>query len=124
VEEVNQRLVLYRRIASVATDADAEDIELEIADRFGPLPAQAEMLLDVARTKNVLREHLILSVDFADRQLVFSFHEDAEKSLEKILALVATDPKRFSFTPDLRLHARCALPPGRELLQEIRKIFT
>jgi len=123
VEEVNQRLVLYRRIASVASDAEADDIELEISDRFGRLPLQVETLLDVARTKNVLREQLILSVDYADRQLVFTFHEDAEKSLDKILGIVAADPKRFRFTPDLKLSARCATPPGRELLQEIRKIF-
>ena len=115
--------MLYRRIASVATDADADDIELELADRFGSLPVQVELLLDVARTKNVLREQLVLSVDHADRQLVFTFHEDAEKSLEKILSIVAADTKRFRFTPDLKLYARCPLPPGRELLQEIRKIF-
>ncbi len=123
VEDVNQRLVLYRRIASVMTDADADDIELELADRFGRLPPQVELLLDVARTKNVLRENLILSVDFADRQLVFAFHEDAEKSLEKILGIVAADTRRFRFTPDLKLYARCPTPPGRELLQEIRQIF-
>ena len=124
VEDVNQRLVLYRRIASVMTDADADDIELELADRFGQLPLQVETLLDVARTKNVLREQLMLSVDYAERQLVFTFHEDAEKSLEKILGLVAADQKRFRFTPDLKLYARCTVPPGRELLQEIRKIFS
>ena len=123
VEDVNQRLVLYRRIASVMTDADADDIELELTDRFGHLPPQVETLLDVARTKNVLREQLILSVDFADRKLAFAFHEDAEKSLEKILGLVAADQKRFRFTPDLKLYARCPMPPGRELLQEIRRIF-
>jgi transcription-repair coupling factor (superfamily II helicase) len=123
VDDVNQRLVLYRRIASVMTDADADDIELELADRFGRLPPQVEMLLDVARTKNVLRENLILSVDFADRQLMFAFHEDAEKSLDKILGIVAADDRRFRFTPDLKLYARCPVPPGRELLQEIRKIF-
>jgi transcription-repair coupling factor (superfamily II helicase) len=124
VEDVNQRLVLYRRIASVTDDAEADDIELEISDRFGRPPLQVETLLDVARTKNVLREHLILSVDHADRQLVFTFHEDAEKSLDTILNIVAADPRRFRFTPDLKLHARCAAATGRELLQEIRKVFT
>jgi transcription-repair coupling factor (superfamily II helicase) len=45
------RLEAYRRLASAATAADVDDIGLEWADRYGPLPAPAVALLAVARLR-------------------------------------------------------------------------
>jgi transcription-repair coupling factor (superfamily II helicase) len=48
VPDVHLRLVLYKRIAGT-TDADAlEDLQVELIDRFGLLPARAQMLFRVA----------------------------------------------------------------------------
>jgi transcription-repair coupling factor (superfamily II helicase) len=41
----------YRRLASVTTTADVDDIAAEWADRFGPLPGPAEGLLALARLR-------------------------------------------------------------------------
>lgn len=43
-----QRLDAYRRLAEVRSDADVADIRADWEDRFGPVPAEAEKLLDVA----------------------------------------------------------------------------
>jgi transcription-repair coupling factor (superfamily II helicase) len=45
------RLDLYRRIASARTDQEVDRIRDEAEDRFGPLPPEAETLLDVARLR-------------------------------------------------------------------------
>src|SRR5580692_11392714 len=45
------RLEAYRRLASVASDADVEDIGAEWADRYGPLPSAADGLLALARLR-------------------------------------------------------------------------
>jgi len=45
------RMEAYRRLASVATLDDVADIEAEWIDRYGPLPAPAAALLDVARLR-------------------------------------------------------------------------
>ena len=45
------RLEAYRRLASVSSDADVEDIGAEWADRYGPLPAPALGLLALARLR-------------------------------------------------------------------------
>jgi transcription-repair coupling factor (superfamily II helicase) len=47
------RLEAYRRLASVASDADVEDIGAEWADRYGPLPGPAVGLLALARLRAV-----------------------------------------------------------------------
>jgi len=45
------RLEAYRRLASVTTEAEVDDIRLEWQDRYGPLPDAAEALLGVARLR-------------------------------------------------------------------------
>jgi len=45
------RLEAYRRLASVTSDADVEDIGTEWADRYGPLPTPAIGLLALARLR-------------------------------------------------------------------------
>jgi transcription-repair coupling factor (superfamily II helicase) len=62
-------------------------------------------------------------VDYAGSQLVFTFHQEAAGSLDKILALVSRDKERFRFTPDLKLIARYKGAGGREILAEIKNIL-
>ena len=47
VEKEELRLEAYRRLADVTTDAQVDDIRAEWEDRYGPLPAPAESLLQV-----------------------------------------------------------------------------
>ncbi|MDH4168671.1 MAG: transcription-repair coupling factor [Acidimicrobiia bacterium] len=51
VELEEHRLEAYRRLAVVETDAGVEDIEGEWVDRYGPVPAPAQALLEVAHLR-------------------------------------------------------------------------
>jgi transcription-repair coupling factor (superfamily II helicase) len=51
VAEQGDRLEAYRRLALAATHAQVEDVGREWVDRYGPLPASAGALLDVARLR-------------------------------------------------------------------------
>ena len=45
------RMEAYRRLAAVTTPADVDDVRAEWEDRYGPPPAPAAALLDVARLR-------------------------------------------------------------------------
>lgn len=51
VERDDLRLDSYRRLASVTTAGDVDDIAAEWVDRFGPVPEPAAALLEVARVR-------------------------------------------------------------------------
>jgi len=121
VSDINQRLVLYRRFAAITTDDEIMDLEEELRDRFGKPPGEVENLLATAGLKNLLRTYLIASVDCTDREIIFSFHEDAGHSLDKILALVAEDEKRYRLTPDHKLIAQ--YNNKSDIILEIKKIL-
>jgi transcription-repair coupling factor (superfamily II helicase) len=51
VEAEDVRLEAYRRLTAVRTEEQIEDVRTEWEDRFGPLPAPAAALLEVARLR-------------------------------------------------------------------------
>jgi len=105
VSDVNQRLLIYRRFASAVSDEEIIDIEEELLDRFGQLPEQVDNLVKIAGLKNILRDNMIIAADSSQKEIILTFHEAAETQLDKILAIVSSDPDRFRFTKDNRLIA-------------------
>ena len=51
--DVHARLVLYKRISSVQSVTELDDLQAETMDRFGPLPAPAKNLFRIARLRVV-----------------------------------------------------------------------
>jgi transcription-repair coupling factor (superfamily II helicase) len=56
IEDPEHKIAIYKRLASMRRGEDRQDLEQELLDRFGPLPPQAEALLDVIDTKIKARE--------------------------------------------------------------------
>ena len=50
------RLEAYKRLADAHTDAQVDDVATELLDRYGPLPTEAQTLIDVARFRVHCRE--------------------------------------------------------------------
>ena len=51
VPDVHQRLIVYKRIAGCGDDEALRDMKIELIDRFGMLPPQAELLFEVTRVR-------------------------------------------------------------------------
>ncbi|MCE9665095.1 transcription-repair coupling factor [Halomonas sp. M5N1S17] len=49
--DVQQRLVMYKRIASAETEADLKELQVEMVDRFGLLPAPVKTLMRQTRLR-------------------------------------------------------------------------
>jgi len=53
VPREEMRIEAYRRLSAVTTDSEVDDIRAEWVDRYGPVPAAAEALLDVGRLRAI-----------------------------------------------------------------------
>ena len=51
VTDQNIRLEAYRRLAAADTQAEVEDVAAEWRDRYGPMPPEAESLIETARLR-------------------------------------------------------------------------
>ena len=79
---------MYRRIGSAAALDDLVEMEEEMADRFGPLPWQAENLLYVARLRLKAEGAGIESVYRDEKYVVLKLREEtggARSALQRAL---------------------------------------
>jgi transcription-repair coupling factor (superfamily II helicase) len=76
VADLNVRMQLYRRLAGLSERAEIEGFAAELIDRFGPLPAAAENLLQVVALKAICRKAGVDKVDAGPKGAVVGFHED------------------------------------------------
>src|SRR5690606_3491156 len=60
--DVHLRLVHYKRIASAPSAAELDELQVELIDRFGLLPAPVKTLFAVARLKLAARELGIVKI--------------------------------------------------------------
>ncbi len=77
VPEMNQRLMIYRKIADARTDSELDQILTELRDRYGPLPETVEHLEEYGRIRimadrlgieSIDREGQVVAIKFAPRQ--------------------------------------------------------
>ena len=51
-----QKLDIYKRIAAIESEEEMDDMIEELIDRFGDIPKKVELLLEVARLKNLAQQ--------------------------------------------------------------------
>ena len=88
VPDMNQRLMIYRRIAGARSEDEIGRIVDEVRDRYGPLPTQVLNLADFARIR-VLADALgIETIDRADAVVAIKFRPKPKVEPMHILELV------------------------------------
>jgi transcription-repair coupling factor (superfamily II helicase) len=106
VEDLDLRLSLYRRLASL-DDANAiEAFAAEMIDRFGPLPDEVENLLQVITIKQYCRRAGIEKLDAGPKGAVITFHNDTFAQPGALIQLIQEEPGRMSVRPDQKLVVR------------------
>ena len=120
VADPNQRLVLYRKLASARHDTEIYLAGDELRDRYGELPAPAELLLDVMKLRVLMKQLHVELAEFDGHNLVFAFPADTRVAPEQIMALLQ-DSKKYSFSPDYRLSIRLGRISREDVLAAAKK---
>jgi transcription-repair coupling factor (superfamily II helicase) len=105
----DSRLEAYRRLASVTTDDDADDIGNEWADRYGPLPAPAVGLLALARLRNAALARGIAEITMSSVR-----PGGGQRPMAKI------QPVRLAASAEVRLRR---VFPGATYREELRQLL-
>src|SRR6185436_20213566 len=66
VPEPSMRLAFYKRVSSAGDAGELADLKAEMADRFGPLPAQAENLFALSALRQEAMKLGIKSLELAE----------------------------------------------------------
>ena len=120
VADPNQRLVLYRKLASARDDLEVYQAGDELRDRYGELPEEAERLLEVMKLRVLMKQLHVDLAEYDGHNLVLSFPPSTRVAPEQILGLLA-DGKKYRFSPDYRLTVRLGRLPRTEVLAIAKK---
>ncbi len=84
----NLRLRTYKRVSSVATEAEKEDVRKELEDRFGPPPKSVENLLEFAVLKSMSERLRIASVERQGSKIALRFHPETQLEPAAVVQVV------------------------------------
>jgi transcription-repair coupling factor (superfamily II helicase) len=88
VTDMNQRLMIYRRMAGARSEDEIGRLVDEVRDRYGPPPTAVLNLADFARIR-VLADGLgVETIDRADSTIVIKFRQKTKVDLVNVMALV------------------------------------
>ncbi|MCE3286059.1 MAG: transcription-repair coupling factor, partial [Steroidobacteraceae bacterium] len=95
--DVHARLVLYKRIASVQSVTELDDLQAETVDRFGPLPDPAKNLFRIARLRVVAAPLSIERMDVGTTSGSVSFGDDTPLDPGALILLLQKSPRTMRF---------------------------
>jgi transcription-repair coupling factor (superfamily II helicase) len=126
ISNIDQRLLVYRRLAKMTELGEVNDFKAELIDRFGELPSEAANLLVKIMLKVLARVAGVKRIDLKGQELFIYFSESHLKSPAGIVDMIVSRQTHFKFTSDQVLIARLVskglngrLGEAKNILKEI-----
>ncbi|MEK9673721.1 MAG: transcription-repair coupling factor [Rhodospirillaceae bacterium] len=123
VPDLNLRLELYRKISNLTDAEAAEDMAVEMIDRFGPLPQSVENLLDIVRLKIACRRIGVLKVEAGPKGGSVQFRNNEFSNPGGLVAWISNNSGRVKLRPDHRLVIIGDWDTGRRRFQGMRGVL-
>jgi len=122
VEDVNQRLVLYKQFSGARSDDELRSILDDVLDRFGPLPTEAQNLAEVIRLKIRCRRLGIHRIETSRGELVLHASAHSKLDAKLLLKLLQQPNAPWRVSANQRIHLKLrkledALPESFSLLE-------
>ena len=81
-----QRIEIYRRIADIRNQADCEDVQDELKDRFGKIPKAVEGLIEIALIRNIANSLGIYEIKQNETSILLYIKSVQSESVGDILS--------------------------------------
>jgi transcription-repair coupling factor (superfamily II helicase) len=108
VADLNLRLGLYRRLSTLVDRAEVDSFAAELVDRFGPLPAEVDNLLQIMTIKRLCREAGVERLDAGPKGATVAFHKNAFANPGGLIAFIQQQAGEVKLRPDHTLVYRRA----------------
>ena len=100
IENENRKLEIYKRIASIRTPAEYDEILEELIDRFGDPPVCALNLLRIALLRSKAHENYLTDVTAKEGELRFVYYPQAPVDVTQIAPFLEAYSGRMTFRAD------------------------
>ncbi len=123
VEDVHQRLILYKRISLAENPEEIDELRGELADCYGPLPQEADNLLRVIVIRNGLKPLSAKKMGYDGKYFYLHFRETSPIDPARIIAMTHKKIKGLRFTPDFKLFMPAHAATAPEILDQAEELL-
>jgi len=116
LEDVHERLVLYKRIASCKSNNELKELQIEMIDRFGLLPDSTKHLFANIRLKLFCEKIGIDKINLYEDKAIITFGSKNTIEPIKIIQLIQKQPKNYQLKGQNQLIVKESMP------EDIRRI--
>ncbi|MBO4640624.1 MAG: transcription-repair coupling factor [Treponema sp.] len=95
------KMEIYKKIASITTDAEFESIVTELSDRFGPIPDEVSSLLALAEIRIICGKLSIKSLREKQGEVKVEFGNTENFSIDKFMKLLKDNPGTIRLNPTM-----------------------
>jgi transcription-repair coupling factor (superfamily II helicase) len=122
VNDVHQRLSLYKKLAGSDTDETLQSLQEELIDRYGKLPEPARALIETHRLRLRAEALGVKKIDASGELIMLTFVADAPIDPARLIALLQRQKNmRLAGPQRLRIEAKTTDLDAR--LQQLRSVF-
>lgn len=90
--DIQERLVIYKRLANCETEQELDDMKEELIDRFGLTPEPTQILLESHRLRLLARRLGVRKLDANGEIIRFHFDKKTPLSAEDLILLLSSHP--------------------------------
>jgi transcription-repair coupling factor (superfamily II helicase) len=120
IEDIRFRLSYYKALSDITEEGDLDRIELELVDRFGPIPEQVANLFGVMLIRKTCKDLGVRDISAGPKNLSLVFTNATKASPDKVIRLTASQPKKYQLTPDQKLIIRMNSASWPPILEELK----
>lgn len=107
-----QKLDIYKRVADIENEEEFMDIQEELMDRFGDIPASVNNLLNIALIKAMAHKVYITQVIHKGNTVKLIMYQNAKVDINRIPKLLEKYPKILKFVPEANPYFEYDLTKG------------
>lgn len=121
--QIDQRLLMYRRLSRIENVSEINEIKTELVDRYGPAPDEVRQLLFKIMLKLLCRDAGVKRLDATAGQMNLHFSEAHQKNPLALIDLVNQHPRQFQFTPEQTLVIKLSNSAQSSALGQMKNIL-
>jgi transcription-repair coupling factor (superfamily II helicase) len=123
VADLGVRLGLYRRIVGLADRREIDAFAAELIDRFGPLPAEVENLLDIIAIKRLCRDAGVERVEAGPKGAVIGLRGNRFANPAGLVELIQRHAGTLKLRPDQKIVYLRNWPKEKDRLTGVQKLL-
>jgi transcription-repair coupling factor (superfamily II helicase) len=126
-----QKLDMYKRVAEIENEEEFLDMQEELMDRFGNIPAAVNNLLNIAYLKAIAHSAQMTQIVHKGHEIKLVMYNKAKVDINQIPNLIKHYKGQLKFTPEANPYFTFYMPTAKknykmdiyEFFQEIKKLL-